>query len=365
MKHVTFILTNGFFPDVRVYKEAKHLVDTGFRATILCWHRDVSRELPEHEIMDGIELIRYKIPSIYGTGIKQVGAYWKYIGKCKEYLMSHDTDYLHCNDVDGAIAGYIANKRKIPFVFDMHEFYEKGSSFRRGITRSIVIFFLKRSVAGLYENAAYLSKDYKSVFQKLYPLRNYPDAEMVKYLPKTESAFFRVAYHGVVRQYEEFIALFEAVKDMPDVRVDINGSGMTVPRLKEKEKEYQNVHINGPYNGITESTRLYSETDALFCGYDATDPNYQGDAEVIKFYEAICTGTPMIMTAGIGMAEKVENNHFGIACDTRSADEIRQAIQKMKDDRDFWNKSHESELSVADNYTWESAVKVLDKIYKK
>ena len=364
MKHVTFILTNDFFPDVRVYKEAKHLVENGFKATILCWHRDVSRELPEHEILDGIELIRYKLPSVYGTGLKQIGAFWKYIEKCKGYLKSHDTDYLHCNDIDGAVAGYIANKKKVPFVFDMHEFYEKGSSFRRAATRSVVIFFLKRSIAGLYENAAYLSDDYKSVRQKLHPLRNYPDAGMVKYLPKTESDVFRVAYHGVVRQYEEFIALFDAVKDMPDVRVDINGSGMMVAALKEKEKEYQNVHVNGPYNGLTESTRIYSETDALFCGYDASDPNYQGDAEVIKFYEAICTGTPMIMTAGIGMAEKIEKRHFGVTCDTKNSESIKNAVLMLKNNHALWTIFHNSELKAASDYTWDIAVKVLDAIYR-
>jgi glycosyltransferase involved in cell wall biosynthesis len=364
VKHVTFILTNDFFPDVRVYKEAKYLVERGFNATILCWHRDVSRELPEHEILDGIELIRYKIPSVYGTGIKQLGAYWKYIKKCKYYLKSHNTDYLHCNDIDGVVAGFLANKKKVPFVFDMHEFYEKGSSFQRGIIRAVVKFFLRRSIAGLYENAVYLTDDYKSVRSKLHPLRNYPDATMVQYLPKTESPLFRVAYHGVVRQYEEFIALFEAVKDMPDVRVDINGSGMTVTALKEREKEYSNVYVNGPYNGITESTRLYSETDALFCGYDASDPNYHGDAEAIKFYEAICTGTPMIMTAGIGMAEKIEKNHFGVTCDTRSAESIKRAIQLLKNDKNLWNQFHECELSAASNYTWESAVKVLERIYR-
>lgn len=363
MKHITFILTNGFFPDVRVYKEAKYVVEQGFSATILCWDRDISRNLSEHEKLNGIELIRYKIPSVYGTGVKQVKAYFSYIRKCKKYLQEHHTDYIHCNDVDGVIAGYLSNKEKVPFVFDMHEFYEKGSSFRRKMIRSVVIFFLKRSIAGLYENAAYLTENYKSVRNKLYPLRNYPDASMIRYLPKTKSQVFRVAYHGVVRQYDEFIALFEAVKDMPDVRVDINGGGMNMDKLKRKEKEYKNVHVNGLYNGITESTRLYSETDVLFCGYDASDPNYQGDAEVIKFYEAISTGTPMIMTEGIGMADKVNKFHFGITCDTRNAQEIRSAILRLKDDKDLWNLSHRSELDAAKQYSWENAVKILDSIY--
>ncbi len=363
MKHITFILTNGFFPDVRVYKEAKYLVEQGFFATILCWDRDVSRKLPEYEILDGIELIRYKIPSVYGTGMKQILAYLSYVRQCKKYLREHHSDYIHCNDVDGMVAGYLSNRKRVPFVFDMHEFYEKGSMFRRKMTRFVVIFFLKRSIAGLYENAAYLTDAYKSVRDKLHPLRNYPDASMVQYLPKTKSLVFRVAYHGVVRQYEEFIALFEAVKDMPDVRVDINGSGMNADKLKRKEKEYKNVYVNGPYNGITESTRLYSETDALFCGYDASDPNYQGDAEVIKFYEAISTGTPMIMTAGIGMADKVNTLHFGVTCDTRNAQEIRSAILRLKDDKDLWKLFHKNELEAAGQYSWEQAVKVLDSIY--
>lgn len=363
MKHITFILTNGFFPDVRVYKEAKYVVERGFSATILCWDRDRSKNLLEHEFLDGIELIRYKIPSVYGTGMKQMGAYLSYIRECKKYLREHHTDYIHCNDIDGAVAGYLSNRKRVPFVFDMHEFYEKGSFLRRKITRAVVVFFLKRSIAGLYENAAYLTDDYESVRDKLYPLKNYPDASMVQYLPKTESTAFRVAYHGVVRQYEEFLALFEAVKDMPDVRVDINGSGMSVEKLKKLEKEYKNVHVNGPYNGITESTRLYSETDALFCGYDAGDPNYQGDAEVIKFYEAISTGTPMIMTAGIGMADKVNKFHFGVTCDTKNVQEIRSAILRLKDDKNLWNLSHRSELRAAEQYLWENAVKVLDSIY--
>lgn len=33
------ILTNGFDPDPRVYKEAKSLIKLGHKVTILCWDR--------------------------------------------------------------------------------------------------------------------------------------------------------------------------------------------------------------------------------------------------------------------------------------------------------------------------------------
>ena len=71
----------------------------------------------------------------------------------------------------------------------------------------------------------------------------------------------------------------------------------------------------------------------------------------------------MIMTAGIGMADKVNKFHFGVTCNTRSAKEIHSAILKLKEDKSLWNLSHKSELDAAGQYSWENAVKVLVPIY--
>ena len=37
---IIMVLTNGFFPDLRVYKEAKYLSKNGHDVEILCWDRD-------------------------------------------------------------------------------------------------------------------------------------------------------------------------------------------------------------------------------------------------------------------------------------------------------------------------------------
>lgn len=364
MGNVIMILTNGFDPDVRVYKEAKYLVEKGLHVTILCWDRDISRNYKEFEKIDGIDLVRFKIPSVYGTGAKQIFSYMKFLIKCKKYIKKSQCDYIHCNDLDGAIVGYFCKKKHHKMVFDMHEFYEKGRDLKRSIIRKVVIFLLQKSEAGLYENGVYLGDAYKSVHSKLYPLRNYPDSTLLEPLPKTKSDTFRVAYHGVVRgQVKEFTALFEAVKELEGVEVDINGGGMDLPELTQIKNNYKNVHVNGPYNGLKDSSVLYSKTDLLFCAYDANDPNYQGDAEVIKFYEAIFTGTPILITRGIGMERKVLDNKFGVSCDTRNPEEIRNAIKRMQEDKEYWKTCHENELKNAYQYSWEEAVKILDGIY--
>ena len=367
MKHqITMLLTNAFDPDVRVYKEAVYLVSRGWSVTILCWDRDPGRGLPQREEKDGIEVVRFPIPSVAGSGNKQLPAFFRYIRTCRAYLKAHPCDYLHCNDIDGALTGYLARRRGIPMVFDMHEFYERGSGLKRKVWRHLTLFLLNRSAAGLYENAAYLEAPYRAVRDRLYPLKNYPDAGLVEARPKSESPVFRIGYHGVVRsQVPEFTALFEAVRDLPDVRVDINGGGIDLPALKEAAQDIPNVHLHGPFDGTTMTSSLYEATDVLFCGYDPNNPNYQGDAEVVKFYEAIFTATPILMTASIGMGEKVRRGGYGLTCDTRSPEEIRAAILKLKDDRVLYRACADSERRDASRYDWRTAVKVLDKIYQK
>lgn len=367
-KTIVMLLTNAFDPDVRVYKEAKYLIQRGHEVIILCWDKDLSKKLPDKQIIDGIQIVRFKIPSVAGSGKKQIPAYIKYINACRTYLKRQRCDYIHCNDLDGICAGLFARNKKTPLVFDMHEYYSSSNYWRNLILRWATVFFLKKSIAGIYENAAYLEKAYRSVHYKLYPLRNYPDKNMVELRPKTKSDKFRVAYNGVVRtQMPEFTALFEAAKELPEVRVDINGGGIALTSLKELELKYKDiadVHVNGPYDGTTQSSDLYEKTDALFCGYSPNDPNYQGDAEVVKFYEAIFTGTPMIMTKSTGMAKKIVDYGYGVVCDTRNAKEIKMAIQELMDNHDFWEKCSNNEIANSHNYNWEEAVKVLDKIYK-
>lgn len=363
-KSVVMILTNGFDPDVRVYKEAVYLVKKGFDVTILCWDRDLSKNYPVCEDVDGVHIKRFKISSVYGTGLKQLPKYLKFMKECHAFLKMNRCTYLHCNDLDGAVIGYFFHGYKCGKVFDMHEFYEKGNAIRRCITRSVVIHLIKKFRAALYENAIYLEEPYKSIQKYIYPLRNYPDSDMVQFREKEQSDVFRIGYHGVVRgQVLEFKALFEAVKGLDDVRVDINGGGMDLEQLKLLAPAYGNVYVHGPYNGIQESTYLYQNTDLLFCAYDPEDPNYQGDAEVIKFYEAIFTGTPILVTKNIGMEKKVLENTFGLSCDTRNPEDIRKTILKLKEDKAYWKKCHESELLFAPNYSWGKAVQILDKIY--
>lgn len=363
-KRIIMLLTNGFDPDIRVYKEAKYLLSRGYEITILCWDREVEKNYPETEDCEGIELVRFKIMSKPGSRWKQLRQFFRYISLCRKYLRKHTCDYLHCHDIDGAITGYLSRKNKMQMIFDMHEFYEQGNAISMWAWRKLTLFLLKKSCAGLYENDVYLSNSYKRVHNKLFPLKNYPDRNLIESLPKVQDGFFKIGYHGAVRrQIPEFTALFEAVKDMADVRVDINGAGVDLVELQQLQKKYNNVFVHGAFDGTSQLTGLYQKTDLLFCGYNPADPNMQGVAEIVKYFEAIITGTPMLATESLAVGKRVKENGFGLVCDTRNVEEIKKCIEFIKENKQEWKKFSQNEMAQAHKYDWNEAVKILDKIY--
>lgn len=361
------LLTNSFFPDPRVYKEARYLISRGFEVTILCWYREDDVTLPTVENVDGINIVRFHIVSKIGSGLKQIPAFFQYIKECRKYLHKHPCDYLHGNDLDGAITALIARNKKTPIVFDMHEFYEdvgSGHEIKRRLLRYATIFLIKKSNVAIRTNDLYLRKPYKSIQKKLVLLKNLPDRNLIKCLPKTESDVFRVGYHGAVRsQIPEFTTLFEAVKNINDVRVDIYGTGPDLLQLRDIATKYSNVFLHGRFDGARQLSELYANTDVEFAGYRPNSDTRE-EQEVVKFFECILTGTPIILTnAYTKMRNEINKYGFGLTCDTRNIDVVRNCILKIKNDLDFRKKCSDAEIEQSYKYDWNVAVKVLDKVY--
>lgn len=366
-KHIVMILTNSFFPDPRVYKESRYLIRRGFKVTILCWYREDDVILPLCEYVDGIEIIRFHHISKLGSGFKQFPAFLKFIYSCRKYFVLNRCDYIHGNDLDGVIVGYVARRKKTPIVFDMHEFYEDVGvkhEVKRRILRFATLFMIKRSVAAIRTNDLYLRKEYKSIASKLYLLKNLPDRTLLKTLPKNKSKVFRIGYHGALRsQIQEFTTLFEAVKEMDDVHVDVYGTGPDLPKLTEIVKKYDNVTLHGRFDGARQLSELYANTDVEYAGYRPYSDTRE-EQEVVKFFECIVTGTPLIMTAAYAkMKKEIETFGLGLVCDTRSIDDVKKSILRLKNDPIFLQQCSKNEIEQSCKYDWNIAVKVLDDIY--
>ena len=59
VNELVMVVSNAFRPDPRVYREAKTLVDHGFKVTVYAWDRECKH--PMNEIIDGIFVERIQV----------------------------------------------------------------------------------------------------------------------------------------------------------------------------------------------------------------------------------------------------------------------------------------------------------------
>lgn len=364
MQKIFMILTNLFRPDVRVFKEAKYLVENGFEVEILCWDRKNEFIDKPYEIIDGIKIKRFYPYSEPGTGLKQLKSYLKFIKACKKYIKNKTYEYLHCHDLDGMIAGYLIKSKKSKIIFDMHEYYEakKNSVFSKHLTRFLINFLQSKSNYIIYVNSAQKKFIKKSNQNKLIFLPNYPlKKDFIGSEDKIHSDNLRISYIGVVRQFNQLKNLMEACKDFKNVIVYIHGGGVALEKLKKIQKNYQNVFITGAYH-YSKSSELYKNTDISFIVYPMN--NFQNYiAEPVKYFEAIITKTPFIVSSKMKLSSFVSEKNIGFTIDENNVDEIKTLLNNILKNRNLLNIKYDNLKKIQHFYKWEEVVKNLNQIY--
>lgn len=353
MNKVYMILTNGFDPDVRVYKEAKYLVDKGFEVEILCWDRKCEYLDKQKENLLGVKITRFSIQSKLGSGLKQIVPYIKFLIKVRKYLKDKEYGYLHCHDFDGIFIGMCTKKRKQKeVIFDMHEIYNDYAYAKNIFFNRIFHEVLRKSDYIIYVNDEQIERIKEK--EKLIFLPNYPEKNTYIPIEKCNSEKnIRINYIGSVRDYEALKSVLEVKID--GVEVGIYGMGIAYDKLKN---EYKN-NVYGEYNGITEIGDIYRKTDILYCSYNPNVKNWE-KAYPVKLYEAIITLTPIIVSENTYAGEFVKNNKIGEIIEYSNTNSICNAIEKISNNYD----KYVSNLKIISNkYQWEEVVINLNRIY--
>lgn len=363
MKKIVMIVTNRYDPDVRVHKEAVYLKSVGFEVEILCWDRENEYKEREEEIIDGVKVIRFFPYTKYGTGIKQIFAFVKFVFETKKYLKNVEFNYLHCHDLDGIVTGIFVNKEKSKLIFDMHEFYEvlNNKPKYRSLIRKVVSIFQNKADWIIYVNEAQIKHINKKNQNKLIFLPNYPDINNYNLEPKIPSEKIRISYIGAVRQYNELKNLMDACKGLNEVEVLIHGMGVAYQKLQKISHNYSNVTLTGGFD-FKQSSYLYSTADLLYAVYPM-DSIQNKLSYPVKFYEAILTKTPVIVSQGSVLETFLSDYDVGFVVDGSDVDSIRRTIIEIINDKNIIRKKKLDIGKIQFNYVWESVVKNLSNIY--
>lgn len=134
-RSVVMLLTNAFISDPRVYKEARSLINNGYKVTVLAW--DKSAVHPEKENIEGIEVERIHSLPTRGSAKKNLlylPLLWINI---VFRLWRRDFDYIHCHDFDTLPCGFLAGKiKRKKIIYDRHEYYGNMIACNRNIAVS-------------------------------------------------------------------------------------------------------------------------------------------------------------------------------------------------------------------------------------
>ena len=265
--------------------------------------------------------------------------------------------------MDGIITGYIGKSKKSKLIFDMHEFYESlyGKGKNSEFVRLIVSFFQNKSDWIIYVNEIQTKSISKKNYKKLIYLPNYPDS--FNFSPKLGilDDRLRISYIGNVRQYNELKNLMDACKDMNDVFVSIHGMGVAYEKLNNIVNNYSNVILTGKYD-YKRSSDLYGNTDILYIMYPMD--NIQNKMSYpIKFFEAIITKTPVIVSKGSVLEEFIMKNDIGFAVDGKNINEIKDLVNHINNNRQILEEKLINLEKIQFDYSWEEVVKNLDTIY--
>lgn len=363
---ILMILSNGFDPDVRMHKQAKALAAAGHRVEIFCWDRENRYPDKPVEQLAGFTVRRCFIPSHYGTGLQQLLPFFRFMGACRRYIyaLPNVPDYCHCADLEGMLCGLFGCRRKTRLVFDMREFYESGTFRHFWLPiRFLVRWLQNRSDKIIYVNETQRAQVRKRNRQKLVFLPNYPERALSASGEKIPAGELRVSYIGAVRHLPQLRGLIEAAGNRPGVRLAIHGRGTALGELQKLAEQYENCSVTGafPYSEVGE---LYRHTDLLYCVYDAHDPNDR-TAYPTKLFEAIATGTPILVAADTVLSDFCLKHGIGFAVEEDYRASVEKILDTVQKNPEILERMRARERQLSPQYIWETVAENLLAAYER
>jgi glycosyltransferase involved in cell wall biosynthesis len=330
------LLTNGFDPDIRVNKEACSLARMGNEVEIWCWDRESKYRINPKTHENGFSVRRFFIPSVYGSGLRQVGGLLLFYRSVLRHVPKGQFDAVHAHDFDTLFLGVrLSRKNHIPLTYDQHDLFHLYFKNRGGVGKIIAWIIQKAERVLLRYVCTHIvvTQGMKSIYSRFEPASRIHiiDNAPSKYLfPVREKPLHqppRVSYIGSVNYFAALDPACRAAASRPEsVILSIHGRGIDYERLKSQYSDAPNIKITGQF-AYSSLVSLYNETDVVFAFYptqisELSMPN--------KFYESLLSCTPMIVNGESEFGKIVKEHGWGFVFEESDLEEsLRSFFQRL------------------------------------
>jgi glycosyltransferase involved in cell wall biosynthesis len=362
MKKITVTVINDLATDQRVYRTCSLLMEMGFQVTL------IGRQLP-----DSMPIYRpYKTKRFKFLINRTPLFYIAFHVRLFFYLLFTHQDIFWANDLDTLLANTLVSwiKHK-PLIYDSHELFTESTqlykrNFIKNIWKVIENFCFPHVDTFITVSepiAEYYNKKYK---KPIYIIKNLPSRLSDNNKTAINNDKFTLVMQGNVnirRGYEEAVL---SLKNLDNVYLYIIGDGDAIDKLHEiisKEKLDDKVKLI-PKLPYEEMMRFTNSADVGLC---LENPNFLNSYYSLpnKIFEYIQAGIPIIATNLPEVKKIIDKYNVGIIIDELSPAEISNAVNKLKNDKNLYNKLQENTKIAALELSWENEKGKLIEILKK
>ena len=372
------VLSNAFNPDPRVYKEAKSLVEHGFKVTVYAWDREC--KYSQNEIIDGIIIQRLHLKSKYGnffTFLITVPIFW-ILASLR--ILSKKVDVIHCHDFDTLIVGLAMKliKKGVKLVYDSHECYSLMISQVVPKSISLVVEWLQRLLFSFADATIAASDDI------LYRFVNHPHSTVIHNYPVlkyiSDRSFEKRVFHK-----EKYSVVYSG-KHLSEDRCILE----LVKAITELNKEFEvTLKLTGKFLSETFKRKVEAEGGYMYIDFLGWLPKHQqvieemykadigflcvrSDNQVVaatrsnRLFESMAAGLPIIASNFPEWKRVVEGVGCGVTADPWSVSDIEESLANLLADPDLRKRmSRNAVQAIKEKYNWEAENQKLLDFYER
>ncbi len=357
---------------IRSYHLAKGLIQAGHEVEMITTGNNPTYD---QRWIDGIKV--HYLPVKYDqkfSYLKRIWAFLDFVKKSKTLLTKlerPDLLYISSTPLTTGLIGLWAKKKlAIPYIFEVRDLWPKAPIEVGAITNPLLIRYLQKLEARIYQNAlslVALSPDIANHLRKiskqskLHLIPNFSDLEQFQPCPKSDALLkkygleetFTIAYTGAlgkVNAVEELIDLAEmAYQRNKNWQFLIMGSGSHREYLEQiaQEKELDNV-IFIPFGNKASVNEVLSLSDFAwisFAHYPVLKTNSPN-----KFFDAIAAGKPVIINHKGWVYDLMKAYHLGIPCLPSKLDKAFEQLEELVDNPEKIQEMGRNSRRLAESY---------------
>lgn len=360
-------------PDSRAEKEIDALIRSGCKVWAIGWDRERRHPFRKEtlEVYGAkADIYRVGIKGEFSGGVrKNIAGLIKFQIKMFVQLvkMRKNIDIVHACDFDTALTAEIFTKlfRK-KLVYDIFDYYvhcAKIPKLLKGIVEKLDRMVINKADAVLICTEQRREQIAGTKPKLLAVIHNTPGQLIQTAQKRGKSDKIKIVYAGVLLENRFLKEMTEVVSESENYELHIGGFGQLEDYMRKAAETYSNIYFHGSllYEDVLQ---LENGCDILTAVYNPQIPNHRYAAPN-KFYEALMLGKPVIMAKGTGMADIIENNHFGAVC-AYSKDSFGKALKEVSAElNNFEEKSKKMKELYRTEYSWDIMEKRLLDVYRQ